>query len=149
MKKTLETQQLVVSPTVTQSDADRLQNRIENNILLEGRISGCTGVPNLIDEQPAVSHDPFDVSQECIPPKVEPSDVEVEEVLEEDDDEISLLCWIGTNQDSDTDSNDDDDDEVTPTAEGSCINSHGLRRTNRERTPPTYTKVTRETTGQR
>ena len=43
---------------------------------------------------------------------------------------------------SDSDSDDEDDDDVTPAAEGSYMNSRGLRRFNRERTQPIYTKVT-------
>ena len=34
--------------------------------------------------------------------------------------------------DSDSDSDDEDDDDVAPAAEGSYMNSRGLRRSNRE-----------------
>ena len=44
--------------------------------------------------------------------------------------------------DSDSDSDDADDDDIAPAAEGSYMNSRRLRRSNRERTQPMYTKVT-------
>ena len=44
--------------------------------------------------------------------------------------------------DSNSDSDDEDDDDIAPAAEGSYMNSRGLRRSNRERTQPMYTKVT-------
>jgi len=42
-------------------------------------------------------------------------------------------------------SDDEDDNAVIIPVEGFCVNSRGLRYTNRERTHHTYTKVTRET----
>jgi len=47
-----------------------------------------------------------------------------------------------SDSDSDSDSDDTDDNYVTPAAEGSYMNSCGLRRSNRERTQPIYIKVT-------
>ena len=85
------------------------------------------------------------------PPKVKPTEVEVEGVAEEDnDDDDTVPPLLNRNKpDSDSDSDsDDDDDDITPTAEGSYIKSRGLRCTNRERIQPTYTKVNGET-GQR
>ena len=67
-----DTQQ-VVSPAVIQSDAERVQTAIQNSVLIYGNTMGSIGVPTLVDEQPAVSHDPTALSQECINPKVEPT----------------------------------------------------------------------------
>ena len=98
----------------------------------------------LVDEQPAVSHDPTALSQECVNPKVEPTQVEVEDVVEEEeiDDDVTLPALMDRDgPDSDSDSDDEDDDDIAPAAEGSYMNSRGLRRYNRERTQPMYTKV--------
>ena len=81
-----------MSPVVTQSDAELVQTVINNSVLIDGNAMGSTGVPNLVDEQPAVSHNHTALSQECINPKVEPTQVEVEDVLEEEeeDDDVTL-----------------------------------------------------------
>ena len=71
-----------MSPAVTQTDAERVQTAIQNSVLIDGNTMGSTGVANLVDEQPAMSHDPTALSQECVNPKVEPTQVEVEDVLE-------------------------------------------------------------------
>jgi len=54
----------VVSPAVIQSDAERVQTAIENSVLIDGNTMGSTGVATLVDEQPAVSHNPTALSQE-------------------------------------------------------------------------------------
>ena len=51
-------------------------------------------MPTVVDEQPSVSHNPIEVSQECDKPKVEPTEVEVWDVLEEeeeDDDDVTIF----------------------------------------------------------
>jgi len=82
----------VVSPAVIQSGAERVQTAIDNSVLIDRNAIGSSGVPTLVDEQPTVSHDPIEVSQECANPKVEPTEVEVEDILEEDkeDDDVTL-----------------------------------------------------------
>jgi len=76
-----------MSPAVNQSDPERVQTAIHNSVLIDGNAIGSTGVPTLVDEQPAVSHDPTELSQECINPKVKPTQVEVEDVLEEEEED--------------------------------------------------------------
>ena len=44
--------------------------------------------------------------------------------------------------DSDSDSDDEDDNDIAPVAEGSYMNSRGLRWSNKEQIQPMYTKVT-------
>ena len=62
---------------------------------------------------------------------------------EETDDDVSLPALMDRDgPDSDIDSDDEDDDDVAPATEGSYMNSRGLRRSNRERKQPMYTKVT-------
>jgi len=62
---------------------------------------------------------------------------------EETDDDVTLPALMDRDgPDSDSDSDDEDDDDVAPAAEGSYMNSRGLRQTNRERKQPMYTKVT-------
>ena len=99
----------------------------------------------MVDKQPAVSHDPTALSQECVNPKAKPTQVEVQDVVEEGeaDDDVTLPAAMNRDEpDSDSDSDDEDDEDITPAAEGSYVNSHGLRRSNRKRTRPMYTKVT-------
>ena len=72
-----------MSPAVIQSDAERVQTAIENSVLIDGNTMGSTGVATLVDEQPVVSHKPTALSQECVNPKVEPTQVEVEDEVEE------------------------------------------------------------------
>ena len=81
-----------MSPVVTQSDTERVQTAINNRVLINRNAIGSTGVPTLVDEQPVASHDPTELWQECINPKVEPTQVEVEDVLEEEetDDDVTL-----------------------------------------------------------
>ena len=83
-------------------------------------------MPTLVDEQPTVSNDPTALSQECINPKVEPNQVEVEDVLEEEetDDDVALPALMDRDKpDSNSDSDDEDDDDITPAAECSYMNS--------------------------
>jgi len=96
-----------------------VQTAINNSVLIDGNAIGSTGVPTLVDEQPAVSHDPIEVSQECVHPKVEPTQVEVEDVLEEEetDDNVTLPALMDRDgPDSDSDSDDEDDDAIAPAA---------------------------------
>ncbi len=96
-----------------------------------------TGVATLVDEQPAVSRDPTALSQECVNPKVEPTQVEVKDGVKEGeaDNDVALPALMDRDEpDSDSDSDDEDDDDTTPAAQGSYINSCGLRRSNGERT---------------
>ena len=87
----------IVSPVVTQSNSERVQTAIENSVLINGNTMGSTGVATLVHEQPAVSHDPTALSQECVHPKIEPTQVEVEDVVEEEetDDDVTLPALTG------------------------------------------------------
>ena len=127
----------VVSPTVVQSNAERVQAAIQNSVLIDRNPVGFTGVATLVDEQPAVLPNPTALSQECANPKVEPTQVEVQDEVEEGeaDDDVAPPALIDRDEpDNESDSDDQNDDDITSTAEGSYVNSDGLRLSNRERT---------------